>query len=90
MAALGWTWIVLLALTSATIWIGASSGVASDWLRSGLVIAVAGLKAWAILRYFLDLRKASPGWQVLFVVYLAAVCGAIFAAYAVLGRVLPS
>jgi hypothetical protein len=87
MTALVRTWIVLLALTSATIWIGTSTGMASDRLRGGLMIAVSGLKAWAILRYFLDLRKASRSWQVLFVVYLAIVCGAIFTAYVVTGLV---
>lgn len=50
-------------------------------VQVGIVLAVAGLKASTILRYFLGLRSASGGWRVVFALYLAILCGAIFAIY---------
>lgn len=76
-------WIVLAALTLAAMGAGAMQGVnVPVVVQVGIVLAVAGLKASTILRYFLGLRSASGGWRVLFALYLVVLCGAIFAIYA--------
>ncbi len=76
-------WIVLAALTLAAMGAGAMQGASVPVVvQVGIVLAVAGLKASTILRYFLGLRSASGGWRVLFALYLVVLCGAIFAIYA--------
>jgi hypothetical protein len=47
------------------------------------VIAVSGFKVVAILRHFLELKRASSGWQTLFYVYLIVLGSLIFAAYVI-------
>jgi hypothetical protein len=76
-------WIVLAALTLAAMGAGAMQDTSVPVVvQVGVVLAVAGLKASTILRYFLGLRSASGGWRVLFALYLVVLCGAIFAIYA--------
>jgi hypothetical protein len=83
MIALVNAWIVLSVLTLVAMGAGAVPGVSVPGVvQVGIVLAVAGLKASTILRYFLGLRTASGGWRILFALYLIVLCGAMFAIYA--------
>jgi uncharacterized membrane-anchored protein len=79
------TWLVLVALTLTAMWAGGVTGSAPTLgiVSIAIVIAVSGFKVVAILRHFLELKRASSGWQTLFYVYLIVLGGLIFAAYAV-------
>lgn len=90
MATLIKVWIALAALTLISMWAGAVQESAIPIVAQvAVVLTVAGLKAWTILRHFLGLRFAPSGWRTLFSVYLIVLCGAIFAIYTT-GSVLAS
>jgi len=75
-------WIALAALTLISMWAGAVQESSIPIIAQvAVVLTVAGVKAWTILRHFLGLRFAPGGWRVIFSVYLIALCGAIFAIY---------
>ena len=77
-------WIVLVALTIATMSMGASQGrLLPFMIQAALILAVAGFKASAILNYFLDLRSSSRGWRLLFSIYLVMLGGSVLAIHAI-------
>lgn len=83
MAALVKAWIVLVALTLAAMGAGAVEGRLLPFIvQTAVILAVAGFKAWTILREFLDMRSASHGWRVSFAIYLVVLGGSVFAIYA--------
>ena len=76
------TWIILMLLTGLSIWAGRVTGSGSLGLfGTGIVLAAANFKADQILTHFLDLRRASSGWRVLFRLILTLVGMTIFAIY---------
>ena len=79
------TWIVLVALTLTAMWAGGVGGGVPTLgiISTAIVIAVSGFKVVAILRHFLELKRASSGWQALFYVYLIILGVLIFGAYSV-------
>ena len=90
MATLVKVWIVLVVLTLISMWAGAvQDGAIPILAQVGVVVTVAGVKAWTILQHFLGLRSAPGGWRALFAIYLIALSGAIFAIYTA-GTVLAS
>lgn len=83
------TWLVLVALTLAAMWAGGvRTGSSLGFAGIAVVIGVSGVKAAAILRHFLELRRAPARWQAFFYGYLVVLGALIFAAYAVGGHVL--
>lgn len=83
MAILVRSWALLVALTLASMWVGTAAVPASHpLLLAGAVIGVSGFKAWTILRDFLGLRHTPRGTQAMFLLYVAVLCGLVFAAYA--------
>lgn len=90
MATLTKAWIALTVLTLIAMWAGAVQESAIPIIAQvAIVLTVAGVKAWTILRNFLGLRFAPSGWRALFLIYLIVLCGAIFAIYTA-GTVLAS
>jgi hypothetical protein len=90
MATLIKVWAALAVLTLISMWAGAVQESAIPIVAQvAIVLTVAGLKAWTILKYFLGLRFAPSGWRVLLSAYLILLCGTIFAIYAA-GGLLPS
>jgi hypothetical protein len=78
-------WLVLIFLTGISMWTGGPSGEAPlGTLGIGAIVVVSGFKAVSILRYFLELERASAGWRVAIYGYVAVLGGIIFAAYAAL------
>ena len=76
-------WLMLIGLTVGTIFTGRVSGVETigiPWLAA--LLLVTGFKAFAILRWFLNLRAASAGWNKLFICYLVLLLLIIFGSYA--------
>ncbi|PCI33553.1 MAG: hypothetical protein COB54_04440 [Alphaproteobacteria bacterium] len=71
-------WVVLMALTIGTMMSGRATSDAA--LTAGLVLSL-GLITWVksmlILRYYLNLRTASKGWNKGFNIYLFIVLGII-------------
>ncbi|GAA3840387.1 hypothetical protein GCM10022626_03480 [[Pseudomonas] carboxydohydrogena] len=83
-AVLAKTWIVLVALTIATMSVAASQSRLLPFIvQAGLILAVAGFKASAILNYFLDLRSTSRGWRLLFSIYLVILGGSVLAIHVI-------
>ncbi|MBJ6125609.1 cytochrome C oxidase subunit IV family protein [Microvirga splendida] len=79
------TWLILTLPTLTAMEVGGAKGDVSllGWAGAGVVVAVSGFKAAAILRHFLGLRRASPGWRARLYVYLVVIGGLLFAAYGV-------
>ena len=79
------TWLILALPTPTAMEVRGAEGNVSlvGGVGAGVVIAVSGFKAAAILRHFLELRRASPGWRARLYVYLVGIGGLLFAAYGV-------
>ena len=64
-------WFALMGLTIGTM---LSGRVTQDVTLGGLfmsgLLVVTGIKAYWILRYYLNLRAAPPGWNAAFIAYL--------------------
>ncbi|MCF6195087.1 MAG: cytochrome C oxidase subunit IV family protein [Emcibacter sp.] len=77
-------WLALMALTIGTMLSGHAT---SDIALSDLLILALGLITWVkamvILRYYLNLRAASRGWNRAFSSYLFVVLGIIMAIFIV-------
>ena len=83
MSVLTRTWAILMALTALSLLAGRPGGEGSiGMLGSGLVLLAATFKADQILTHFLGLRRAAPGWRVMFRVILTLLGSAIFGIYA--------
>jgi hypothetical protein len=76
-------WLLLLAATGFTWWLGSSGALASGrWAMTALVFALAWLKGMGVLLEFMELRHAPSGWRWTLVGGLSAVVGLILAAAA--------
>lgn len=77
------TWLMLMALTGASIVAGRTGADAPLGLAGvAVVLLAAGIKCRQILLDFLNLRAADGGWRSGFWSYLALLGLLIFAAYA--------
>lgn len=77
-------WVILIALTIGTVFtgrVGETNAIGLPWLAA--LLFVTGFKAFAILRWFLNLRAASSGWNKLFICYLVLLLLIIFGSYAI-------
>ena len=82
MATLVKAWIFLVVLTLTAMIASLAQGTLLPVIyQAGVILAVAGLKASTVLHNFLGLRESSSGWRAMFLVYLVALCGGIFAIY---------
>lgn len=80
------TWLLLVALTLLALVAGRPGGQASLGIAGvALVLLASGVKAVLILRNFLGLHRAGPGWRTLFTLYLVLVAAGVLAAYALAG-----
>jgi len=79
-------WLALIGLTAGTM---LSGHVTSDRALSNLLIISLGLITWVksmlILRYYLNLRSASRGWNRAFFSYIFIILGTVTAIF-ILGR----
>ena len=75
-------WLVLLAVTAVTYWIG-ESGLASHASMAPMLLlwALTFVKGLVVSLDFLELRHAPALWRWLVLVWLALVLGAIVLAY---------
>ena len=72
-------WLLLIALTLGTIFtgrVGELEPIGLTWTAALLIVT--GFKAITILRWFLNLRAASAGWNTLFISYLVILLLIIF------------
>ena len=51
-------WVLLVALTCASFWIGADHGLGSGDAALAAVLVVAFAKTWLVLRYFMEMHAA--------------------------------
>jgi heme/copper-type cytochrome/quinol oxidase subunit 4 len=76
-------WLVLLALTAGALALTLAAGDAlARGTQAGLLVAIGGVKAWIILAHFAGINRRAGGWRILFVLYLAILCGLVLAVYA--------
>ena len=75
-------WLILLAVTAATYWIG-ESGVAGHGSMTPMLIlfSLTFVKGLVVILDFLELRHAPALWRWIVVVWLVVVLGAIVLAY---------
>ncbi len=77
-------WLLLIALTIGTIFtgrVGELEPIGLTWTAALLIVT--GFKAFAILRWFLNLRAASSGWNKFFISYLILLLLIIFGSAAI-------
>ena len=75
-------WLILMALSVGTLFTGrVSQQTALGPLFVLSLFAITWLKSRFILRYYLNLRAASKGWQVGFAFYIFLLLALIFAIY---------
>jgi hypothetical protein len=73
------TWLLLMALTVASLIAGRADGSAAPGLMgAAVVLVVAVVKARGILMEFLNLRAAPAGWRAVFIVWLGAVAATLW------------
>ncbi len=73
-------WLLLLILTAGSIITGhvkMPTHLDDIWIAA--LFCITAIKAYAILRWFLNLRAASSGWNTLFMAYLIILLSSIFA-----------
>lgn len=75
-------WLILLAVTAATYWIG-ESGVAGHGSMTPVLIlfALTFVKGLVVILDFLELRHAPALWRWVVLIWLAVVLGGIVLAY---------
>jgi len=79
-------WLTLMALTVATMIAGKVTAVATVGLAWMVVLmAVTWAKSILILRYYLDLKAASGGWNKVFGVLVSLILIVVLALYAAAG-----
>lgn len=76
------TWIVLVALTLATMVAGGEAGRSLGFAGAAAVVAFAVVKGRRILTDYMELNQAAGGWRAGLTVWLAVVGGAILAGHA--------
>ena len=76
-------WVLLVAATAVTLWVGTDYGLPSGNARALLILAIAFIKVRFIGLYFMELRTAPLLLQALFETYCVFVCLAMMGAYLV-------
>ena len=77
-------WLLLLAATAFTAWLGTSGALRQPSLPLiALVFGIAWLKGLGVVLGFMELGRAPPMWRRLLLGTLAVVIGLILVAYAV-------
>ena len=77
-------WLLLLAATGFTAWLGTSGALRQPSLPLiALVFGIAWLKGLGVVLGFMELGRAPPMWRRLLLGTLAVVIGLILVAYAV-------
>jgi hypothetical protein len=77
----GAVWVVLVAATLLSFWLGTDHGLGSAEARGVLILVVAFVKIRFVGRYFMELRTAPTPLRVLFEGWCLAVCLALIAFY---------
>ncbi|GHD24379.1 cytochrome C oxidase subunit IV family protein [Tianweitania populi] len=72
-------WLALMALTGGTLAVVSLADHLPHGLLAFTVFAVAGVKAWLILVYFVGIGRDASGWRTILVVYLMILCGLLVA-----------
>jgi caa(3)-type oxidase subunit IV len=76
-------WLILMALTIATMIAGKVTNVASlGMMWMAVLMVVTWLKATLILNYFLDLKAATGGWNKGFIAIIVMILLIVFITYA--------
>ena len=75
-------WLILLAVTAVTYWIG-ESGLAGHGTMAPMLVlfALTFIKGLVVILDFLELRHAPALWRWIVVIWLVVVLGAIVLAY---------
>jgi hypothetical protein len=75
-------WLLLLAVTGVTYWLGESGQMANASLMPVLgIFGIAFVKAWVIIQDFMELRHAPKLWRNLLLAWLLVVISMIVLAY---------
>jgi hypothetical protein len=75
-------WLLLLAVTGVTYWLGESGQMANASLTPVLgIFGIAFVKAWVIIQDFMELRYAPKLWRNLLLAWLLVVISMIVLAY---------
>lgn len=74
-------WVLLVAATVVSFWIGTEHGISSDAGRALIILAIAFVKVRYVGLYFMDLRGAPLALRGIFEAYCVAVCLAMMAVY---------
>ncbi len=75
-------WLVLMGLSAATMIAGqVTTTLSLGMVWMAVLLLAAGLKSSLILRYYLDLKSASSGWNTLFTGLVMAILVTVFGLY---------
>jgi heme/copper-type cytochrome/quinol oxidase subunit 4 len=74
-------WVLLVAATVVSFWVGTEHGFSSDTGRALIVLVIAFVKVRYVGLYFMDLRVAPSVLRGMFEAYCVAVCLAMMAVY---------
>ncbi|HTF54750.1 MAG TPA: cytochrome C oxidase subunit IV family protein [Pseudonocardia sp.] len=74
-------WLVLVAATLLSFWLGTDHGLASVTSRSVLIFMVALIKVRFVGLYFMELKNAPLALRALFETYCVLVCAALISFY---------
>jgi len=74
-------WVLLVAATVVSFWVGTEHGISSDTDRALIVLIIAFVKVRYVGLYFMDLRAAPPVLRGMFEAYCVGVCLAMMAVY---------
>jgi len=69
------TWATLVLLTLLSLTAAGFTAVVPSPVANSAVLLAGAFKAFQILRNFLELKRASPGWRTLLYGYLVAIFG---------------
>ncbi len=75
------SWMLLLAITGVTFWLGESGSAVGSMAVALAVLAQAFAKGLVVALGFLELREAPPQWRWLVIGWLVLVLGLVLLAY---------
>lgn len=74
-------WVLLVAATLLSFWLGTDHGLSSAQSRTILILVVAFVKVRLVGLYFMELRTAPGALRALFEAYCAAACVTLLSFY---------
>lgn len=74
-------WVLLIAATIASFWVGTDHGLSSSTGRGVVILAIAFVKVRFVGLYFMDLRSSPYLLRGIFEAYCMVVCLAMMAVY---------